>query len=374
MQRIDGQGRPPPPLIIDTNKDEMPDLVLQGAQGRPLSVFLGNGDGTFEDFPQLARPGGRGLVSGDFDDDEYVDLAVANPSGSIEVFAGGGDGSFAPSRDVSVPDDLLDALVAADANGDGMTDLITAGTNTIAVLLARGDLVFDEPRLFFTPRPNVLQAFDADGDGAVDVAAWSGAAAAVFLLRGNGDGSFEPPHGFDLRDGTDLFVADLNHDGVFDLINGGTVLEGNLDGTFRPAVTFSFLRRSAAGDLNGDGLLDLVAPLRRRDDRGRLVVFLNDVLPPTSPDCNRNAVPDACDIATLTSPDCDGNGVPDECDIEAAVAMDRNSNGVRDECDPDCNSNDVPDDLDVDRGQSADSNENLIPDECEGGKPVAGRL
>lgn len=34
---------------------------------------------------------------------------------------------------------------------------------------------------------------------------------------------------------------------------------------------------------------------------------------PTGPDCNANAIPDACDIASGASADCNGDGVPDEC-------------------------------------------------------------
>ena len=32
-----------------------------------------------------------------------------------------------------------------------------------------------------------------------------------------------------------------------------------------------------------------------------------------SQDCNKNAVPDDCDIADGTSADEDGDGIPDEC-------------------------------------------------------------
>ncbi|MEE8153549.1 MAG: PQQ-dependent sugar dehydrogenase [Phycisphaerales bacterium] len=34
-----------------------------------------------------------------------------------------------------------------------------------------------------------------------------------------------------------------------------------------------------------------------------------------NPDCNKNGVPDACDIASGTSPDVNNNGIPDECEV-----------------------------------------------------------
>ncbi len=86
-------------------------------------------------------------------------------------------------------------------------------------------------------------------------------------------------------------------------------------------------------------------------------------------DCNSNGAPDYQDIAGMTSGDCDRDGVPDECQVTTA---DCNGNSVWDACDvdaatsPDCNLNGVPDECDVDvGGASQDCNSNLTPDECE---------
>ena len=49
-------------------------------------------------------------------------------------------------------------------------------------------------------------------------------------------------------------------------------------------------------------------------------------------DCNHNAVPDECDIASGTSQDCNANGVPDECDIANGTSQDANGDGMPDEC------------------------------------------
>jgi len=63
-------------------------------------------------------------------------------------------------------------------------------------------------------------------------------------------------------------------------------------------------------------------------------------------DCNRNGVPDGCDL------DCDLSGTPDECDLALGLV-------------PDCNLNGVPDSCDVAVGSSVDCNLNLVPDECD---------
>jgi hypothetical protein len=76
---------------------------------------------------------------------------------------------------------------------------------------------------------------------------------------------------------------------------------------------------------------------------GVTVVDLTLVLQCRSADCNRDGIPDECQ---LEGNDCNGNGVPDECDM-------------------DCNGNNTPDVCDIVQGTSADCQPNGVPDECE---------
>ncbi|MCC6621788.1 MAG: lamin tail domain-containing protein, partial [Deltaproteobacteria bacterium] len=69
-------------------------------------------------------------------------------------------------------------------------------------------------------------------------------------------------------------------------------------------------------------------------------------------DCNRNEVPDACDIDDDTSLDCNADRVPDECELD------------------DCNANGVPDDCDLSTGTSLDCDVDQRPDECPQCPPV----
>src|SRR5438132_10876928 len=83
----------------DFNGDGKRDIVVTSTTQGTVTVFLGNGDGTFQ-APKTSSPGAAlGTVAvGDFDGDGKQDLAVVSPSNGVSVFFGNGNGTFgAPS-------------------------------------------------------------------------------------------------------------------------------------------------------------------------------------------------------------------------------------------------------------------------------------
>ncbi|MCB9865506.1 MAG: M4 family metallopeptidase [Phycisphaerales bacterium] len=96
-----------------------------------------------------------------------------------------------------------------------------------------------------------------------------------------------------------------------------------------------------------------------------------DIASGISEDCNANGTPDECEIDGNDEDDCNANGVPDECDIATGTSDDCNANGTPDECETDCNANGIADVCEIASGTSDDCNANSIPDECDLANPAA---
>src|SRR5215471_10582327 len=124
--------------------------------------------------------------------------------------------------------------------------------------------------------PAAVAVADFNGDGIPDIATANFNTDSVSVLLGNGDGSFQPA----INSGTNgvgrctdtgtncnigLVVGDLNGDGIPDLVvldstAYATVLLGNGDGTFQVGTRY-FVGEGpiaiAIADFNGDGALDI---------------------------------------------------------------------------------------------------------------------
>src|SRR5262249_11870822 len=115
-------------VTADFNEDHRPDLATANAESHDVSILLGLGDGTLQQDASAARPGAtnpQGMVARDFDEDGRLDLAAVTYSGKdLFVFLGRGDGTFEQRVRFTVGTTPVQ-LLAADYNGDGHQDLAT---------------------------------------------------------------------------------------------------------------------------------------------------------------------------------------------------------------------------------------------------------
>ena len=211
------------------------------------------------------------VAVGDFNGDGSPDLAVENFGGSISVFTGNGNGTFQPATNYTVASP--GGVVVADFTGDGKPDIATVDYfgGKVRILINNGSGAFPTNMEFAAGSgPVFIATGDFNGDGKPDLVVVSNASGQINVLLNTTTGgilSFAAPTPYTV--GTQPFfvgVADVNGDGKLDLItaNGGSndisVLLGNGNGTFAPATNFAAGRDPisvAAGDFNGDGKIDL---------------------------------------------------------------------------------------------------------------------
>ncbi len=281
--------------VGDFNNDGKPDVVLADA-GSPntnpvvppsINILLGNGNGTFLPpaiFPlTVAGFTPYYVLIGDFNLDGSLDVAVSNSTASnspgnldVSILTGNGNGTL--NAAVSLATGTMQGaygLALGDFNGDGIPDLAVS-EDVAVVLLGRGDGTFTNfSSNMVGTFPIDIQTGDFNNDGKADLAVASFTGNEVSVLLGKGDGTFLPEVINPVGNSPQwITVADMNGDGKQDLavadssLNSGStpppgaisVLTGNGDGTFQPAVSYPTGPAPvslAQGDFTGMGTVDL---------------------------------------------------------------------------------------------------------------------
>lgn len=323
----------------DLNGDGLPDLVipcrgelLSPRLARPandqLTIYLNPGKTAGGRWVRRDFPVGFGpyhSAIGDLDGDGRIDLVVpnyqSNDGRDLSILFGSGDHAtlFEPTVHIGLgsadlvneygldgegqpryPTPGLTSAIIADVNGDGRPDIVTVSyqSNVFFVLLNEGGRRFRPVRY---PRqaapydqmlggPRDIAAADYDGDGQLDLAFSMYESNLIEIWRGDGKGGFRPwrrSPSFG-RIPYHLKAGDLDGDGRVDIVVGNRSTSDNVvvlrnepdrfvyDGSFSPGaarrgeVTADEIRDVYLSDLDGDGRLDLIAAAR---ESGKLVFW-----------------------------------------------------------------------------------------------------
>jgi hypothetical protein len=264
--------------VADFNGDGIPDLATAplgpDEADYNLEIWFGNGDGTFT---FGGHPGYGGLIYsipvGDFVGKGFADIAFQCYDAGTCAALNDGTGKFTlrPIYRYYVFD-----MLAGDFTGSGLSDLVLL-SDPLEVMLSNGDGSFSTMQeISLDVNATSLAAADFNGDGSLDLAAAnSDVDDPVSILLNNGHGSFTATSTSpeDNLAAYSIATGDFNGDGVPDIVvtdptiypdsaNAVSILLGHGDGTFAPAAEFPltavFPDSVAVGDLNGDGVADVV--------------------------------------------------------------------------------------------------------------------
>jgi hypothetical protein len=312
--------------IADFNNDGFNDIVLTNSGtfygfgddpeswdwGNSISVFLNNGDGTFQQQPEIItslHP--RGLEVADFDNDGFIDIAVANfgrpatPGNTITILKNNGAGNFAVQHTITVPNFPF-KVSAGKINNDNLIDLFVSHESSERTILINNGNGFNSPVPFGGIRPSAynlgtkVDVIDIDNDGDGDLIffnSWGGSTNRINIYKNDGNGNFSNYEEYNytpwLGSGDQCYYSDINNNGWLDIIaaslngqsgRGFFVFESNGTGGFLPARVYSSGMGSSTvlcDDVNMDGFKDVLVV----DYSMSINVHLNkgDATFPTSP-------------------------------------------------------------------------------------------
>lgn len=276
----------------DVNNDGYVDVVVASHErGTIVQLYLNDGKGNFVRTDDIFRVTDNpnplwnfGIVLSDFDRDGLLDIATADAWRGVNIYLNSRNGGFNWSQAILVPAvNEVKGIDAADVDGDGDNDIVFGGHNGIP---DRADSVYlNEGNGHFTDSSQRIGSDvtwdtifgDLNNDGYVDyvsVNRYRENTAKIHVNNGAGlfDKTVDIPT-TQTDDSYDVKVADLNTDGLLDIVVANSLdpENGATSKIFLNRGNFSFeLADSILGppncetkgvkivDIDNDGFCDIV--------------------------------------------------------------------------------------------------------------------
>jgi len=275
-QQIDGRNRIELPgggardgVVIDLNKDGFNDLAIANSADSHFSrvnawIWYGSEKGyRVEDRIELPAYHGKAIVAGDFNNDSWVDLAIAcqwqagtitKPEGPQMSFVywNSPDGFKKDNRlNLVFEEKGANALAAAHLDDDGIDDLVALAAGKTYIFLS-SENAFNDPAKVrsHSVSGTALSTGNIDGNDYQDLVICSKKSVQVLFGTGNG---FNPEEVTDLyvETPTDVVLSDINKDGFDDIIVANNATAGGA------TWTDSYVFFSDQGSLSIDNSLKL---------------------------------------------------------------------------------------------------------------------
>jgi hypothetical protein len=320
--------------IADLNHNSVREICYSDGT---LHAFEYAGGGSFN--LSMVSPSGFGSTmlriadaNGDGHQDYWTPFnSVSGPS-RLSILLGDGVGGASSISTSS--SGMVRSLEAVDWNGDGYLDLMTTSNDSLVAYTGNGWTFTSASSLFVTSGvfPPAIADFNLDGNADCVAPGASGSNGVLFTSLGDGAGNFGAPTQTIVQNGYipyRVVAGDFNADGKPDAVSTDAYQSkvhfspgDGLGGFGSPPAALAMLGQVwgvAAGDFNGDGILDIAASMDVR-----VTTYLGQ---PGGPVYGATTNDSAGSFAEIAAGDVNGDGLADIVVTSSSASNYYKSNG-----------------------------------------------
>jgi hypothetical protein len=262
--------------VADVNLDGWPDCVVANSADTFVSVLTNRGDGVFATATSIPLDSCTGVITDDVNGDGAPDIIALRGRNFIVMTNTSGGFAVASSNTFFQNADRR-GFLAMDVNGDGWKEVLSVQGGPLQVFTNDHEGTFSFWTNFFLGGfyPWAMVPGDFNNDGLPDLLV-NHVEDLPTLVTNNGNGILtRGPLIAGYGNGGTPLAADMNHDGLIDVLLNNTLLTNSGAGTFllahtNIAGTSDFLQNAA--DLNNDGWPEALV----LGDSGSLKIRTND--------------------------------------------------------------------------------------------------